>query len=83
MYFQKEVSKGEEVEYNLYNKVKNSEYKRQQQEQSLRRLHNDIHEVKRENAAVIKIQMLEAAQQEEEMKQKLSKEQAMLAKVSE
>lgn len=79
--FQKEVTKGEDMEYNLYNRVKNAEYKRQKEEQALRRLHNELEEIKRQNSASIKSQLAEAAQKEDELKQKLTKVHAQLAKV--
>ncbi|ELU18781.1 hypothetical protein CAPTEDRAFT_229333 [Capitella teleta] len=80
-HFSKEVTKGEEAEYALYNKVKNAEYARQKQEQSVRRLSNKLLEMKRVNAVKIKEEMTERTKEEQEMHQRLQREQAMLNKM--
>ena len=51
--------KGEQQEYQLYNQVKNSEYKRQKQEQGVRRLQNKLLEMRREHAAKLQSEMAE------------------------
>ena len=72
---------GEEQEYVLYNKVKNAEYSRQKQEQSVRKLHGKLLERKRENAEKLKKEMLGATREEQELSYKIERERADLAKV--
>ena len=80
--FQKIVAKGEEKEHNLYNRVRNAEYARQKQEQQVRRMQGKLHDLKRKNAEKIKTEMTDLEKQERQMEQKLVREQAALAKVS-
>lgn len=75
------VSKGEEQEQNLYGKVRNAEYSRQKQEQSVRRLQQQLNEVKRKNAAKVKAEISLRNKQEMELEQLLLKEKAELDKV--
>ena len=76
------VRKGEEVEYNLYNKVKNAEYARQKKEQEVKKMQVKLSDTKRENSQKIKQEMTDLQRQEREIEQKLQREQAQLAKVS-
>ena len=75
------VSKGEELEQNLYNKVRNAEYARQKQEQSVRHLQQQLQEVKRKNAIKVKQEIAERNRKEIELEQQLMKEKAELDKV--
>ena len=80
MLFQKLVQKGEEQEFSLYNHVKNAEYSRQQQEQSVKKLQNKLYDVKRVNSVQIKEEMTTRTREERELEQRLQREQAQLAK---
>ena len=79
---QKMVGKGEDQEYNLHNRVKNAEYARQKQEQRVRKLNNQLMELKRKNAVKIKNEMTEVERSEKELEQQLIREQAELTKVN-
>ncbi|XP_067672325.1 trichohyalin-like [Haliotis asinina] len=79
-FFQKMVVKGEDTEQNLYQKVRNAEYARQKQEQTVRRIHNDLQETKRINAIKLKKEIAERHQQEQELEHKLIREKAELDK---
>ncbi|KAJ8318850.1 hypothetical protein KUTeg_003941 [Tegillarca granosa] len=81
-FFQKMVIKGEDLEQNLYNSVRNAEYTRQKQEQSVRRIKQNLSELKQKNAQKIKSEMAESFKQEQEMEQQLIREKAVLDKVS-
>ena len=75
------VQKGEEREHSLYNRVRNADYARQKQEQNVRRMQNRLHELKRQNAQKLKSEMTGLTKAEQEIEQKLIREQAELAKV--
>ena len=75
------VSKGEEQEQNLYGKVRNAEYSRQKQEQSVRRLQQQLNQVKKKNASTVKQEMSNRNKQEMELEQLLVREKAELDKV--
>ncbi|XP_060559661.1 trichohyalin-like isoform X3 [Ruditapes philippinarum] len=79
-FFQKMVAKGEDYEQNLYSKVRNAEYTRQKQEQSVRRIQQQLNEVKRKNAAIVTKELAERNKQEVELEQLLYKEKAELDK---
>ena len=76
------VAKGEDHEQNLYSKVRNAEYTRQKQEQSVRRIQQQLHEVRRKNAAIVTKELAERNRQETELEQLLYKEKAELDKVN-
>ena len=76
------VHRAEEREHNLFSRVRNAEYARQKQEQSVRKAQQELYEVKRQNAQKIKEEMSQLTKQEQELEQKLIREQAQLAKVS-
>ena len=76
------VSKGEEMEQQLYANVRSSEYARQKQDQEVRRTQQTLAELKRINAIKMKEDMVERKRQEEELQQKLIREKAELDKVS-
>ena len=76
------MSRGEDTEHTLYQTVRNSEFYRQKQEAVVRRLQGQLSEVKRQNSVKIKEQVTELTKQEQELEQRLIREQAMLAKVS-
>ena len=76
------VGKGEDQEYNLHNRVKNAEYARQKQEQRVRKLNQQLMELKRKNAVKIKNEMTEVERSEKELEQQLIREQAELTKVT-
>lgn len=75
------VAKGEEQEQNLYSKVRNAEYSRQKQEQSVRHLQQQLQEVRRKNAAKVKEEIATRNRQEMELQQALIREKAELDKV--
>ena len=79
---QKMVGKGEDQEYSLHNRVKNAEYARQKQEQRVRKLNQQLMELKRKNAVKIKNEMTEVERSEKELEQQLLREQAELTKVT-
>ncbi|XP_071952628.1 uncharacterized protein [Antedon mediterranea] len=76
----KEVNKLEEMEHDLFNKVRNAEYTRKQREQMCKRLKGKLLELRRKNAETVKRQMLECLEKEKELEQKLLREQAELDK---
>ncbi|XP_064621413.1 trichohyalin-like isoform X1 [Lineus longissimus] len=80
-HFQKKVRKSEEIEQDLYGKVRNAEYARQKQEQSVRRMQNKLGEIKRKNAVKLKEETVNCQNAEREMEQQLIREQAELDKV--
>ncbi|XP_050408547.1 trichohyalin isoform X2 [Patella vulgata] len=79
-FFQKMVSKDDEIEQNLYNKVRTSEYNRQKQEQIVRRYELNLAELKRKNAEKLKDEIIERNLQEKELEQKIQREKAELDK---
>ncbi|RUS79894.1 hypothetical protein EGW08_012332 [Elysia chlorotica] len=80
-FFQKMVTKGEEVEQELYANVRSSEYARQKQDQEVRRTQQTLAEMRRINAIKMKEDMVERKRQEEMLQQKLIREKAELDKV--
>ncbi|XP_033125100.1 trichohyalin-like [Anneissia japonica] len=76
----KEVNKLEEVEHDLFNRVRNAEYTRKQREQMCKRLKGKLLDLRRKNAETLKRQMLQCLEQEKEVEQKLLREQAELDK---
>ena len=76
------VNKGDDLEQSLYNKVRNAEYARQQQEQSVRRTQQALAETKRLNNLKLTQEIAERHRQEKELEQSLLKEKAELDKVS-
>ncbi|KAK3760560.1 hypothetical protein RRG08_022843 [Elysia crispata] len=80
-FFQKMVTKGEEVEQELYANVRSSEYARQKQDQEVRRTQQTLAELRRINAIKMKEDMVERKRQEEMLQQKLIREKAELDKV--
>ena len=79
-FFKKMVTKGEDHEKNLYNKVRNSEYARQKQEQNVRRLQQQLADVKRKNSIKIRQELSERQRLEKEIEQSLIREKAELDK---
>ena len=82
LHLQKIVHRAEEREHSLFSRVRNAEYARQKQEQSVRKAQQELYEIKRQNAQKIKEEMSQLTKQEQELEQKLLREQAQLAKVS-
>lgn len=80
-FFKKMVTKGEEVEQELYANVRSSEYARQKQDQEVRRTQQTLAELRRINAIKMKEDMVERKRQEEQLQQKLIREKAELDKV--
>ena len=80
--FQRSVSHSADAEYNLYNRIKNAEYQRQQQEQAVRKLRTKLNEVKRNNSVQLRLQMTEQERNERDLEQQLLREQAKLAQVT-
>ncbi|XP_033742721.1 trichohyalin-like isoform X2 [Pecten maximus] len=79
-FFQKMVTKGDDLEQNLYNKVRNAEYTRQKQEQAVRRLQQTLADVKRKNSIKIRQELSERQREEKELQEKLIREKAELDK---
>lgn len=75
------VNKGEDQEKNLYNQVRNSEYARQKQEQSVRRIQQQLAEIKRKNSIKIREELSERQRVEREIEQAFIREKAELDKV--
>ena len=75
------VRRAEEREHSLFNRVRNAEYARQKQEQNLRKAQQELYDIKRQNAQKIKEEITQLDKQEQELEQKLQREQAQLAKV--
>ncbi|XP_005091012.1 trichohyalin [Aplysia californica] len=80
-FFQKMVNKGEEQEQMLYSNVRNAEYSRQKQDQAVRRLQQNLAEIKRINAVKMKMDAVERKRQEDDIQQQLIREKAELDKV--
>ncbi|XP_041363124.1 golgin subfamily A member 6-like protein 6 [Gigantopelta aegis] len=80
-FFSKMVNKGDDLEQSLYNKVRNAEYARQQQEQSVRRMQQTLAEIKRINNLKLTQEIVDRQRQEKELEQRLLKEKAELDKV--
>ncbi|PIK37796.1 putative RNA-binding protein 25 [Apostichopus japonicus] len=76
----KAVTKQEEIEYNLSNRVRDAELSRKQREQSCKRLMNKLLEMRRTNAAKLKKEMVEMSQQEKALEQRVLREQSYLFK---
>ncbi|CAC5398617.1 unnamed protein product [Mytilus coruscus] len=79
-FFKKMVTKGEDQEKNLYNQVRNSEYARQKQEQNVRRLQQQLAELKRKNSIKIREELSERQRLEREIEQTYIREKAELDK---
>ncbi|XP_052069048.1 trichohyalin-like [Mytilus californianus] len=79
-FFKKMVTKGEDQEKNLYNQVRNSEYARQKQEQNVRRLQQQLAEIKRKNSIKIREELSERQRLEREIEQTYIREKAELDK---
>ncbi|XP_077999238.1 uncharacterized protein LOC144452101 [Glandiceps talaboti] len=74
------VNKQEEIEQDLYNKVRQAEYSRKQKEQLCKRITGKLDEIKRLNSIKMKEQAVECLRQEKDVEQKLQREQAELYK---
>jgi hypothetical protein len=61
--------------------VRNAEYSRQKQDQTVRHLQGKLADVKRQNAVKLKEEAVNCQNKEREMEQKLVREQAELDKV--
>eukprot|EP00057_Strongylocentrotus_purpuratus_P008530 XP_011663004.1 PREDICTED: RNA-binding protein 25 [Strongylocentrotus purpuratus] len=77
---QRTVSKLEEIEHNISNRVRDSELSRKQQEQQARRLSSKLAEMKRQHQMLIKQQMIDCANKERDLEHKLLRQQSELAK---
>jgi hypothetical protein len=75
------VTKGDETEHSLYNKMRNAEYARQKQEQTVRRMQQQLADLKRKNAIRVKTELAETHREEKELEQSLIREKAELDKV--
>lgn len=75
------VTKGDEMEHSLYNKMRNAEYARQKQEQTVRRMQQQLAELKRKNAVRVKNELAQTHKEEKELEQTLIREKAELDKV--
>lgn len=76
------VVKGEEEENRLYNKVREAEYARQKQEQSVKRLQGKSQATKNKHSQEMKRQLSEFIKIEKENDQKVQREQATLDRVN-
>ena len=75
------VSKGDDMEHSLYNKMRNAEYARQKQEQTVRRMQQQLAELKRKNAVRVKNELAQTHKEEKDLEQALIREKAELDKV--
>ncbi|ESO98036.1 hypothetical protein LOTGIDRAFT_239135 [Lottia gigantea] len=80
-FFQKMVNKDDDIEQDLYSKVRATEYDRQQQEQQVRRLELNLAEMKRKNAAKLKQEINERNTAELQLEQKILRDKAELEKL--
>ncbi|CAD5112862.1 DgyrCDS2074 [Dimorphilus gyrociliatus] len=80
-HFQKSVNKGEEIEQELYQRVRDAEYKRQKQDQEVKKLQTTMADIKKKNALRLQRAMAENEREERELEQKLIREQALLNKL--
>jgi len=74
------VSKQEDIEQSLYNQIKNCESERRRQEQTVEGIKQELGAVKKENAKLIKETALRCHKREEELAQRLLREEASLKK---
>eukprot|EP00795_Rhopilema_esculentum_P008309 gene8309-14272_t len=74
------VAKQEDIEQSLYNQVKSSESERRKQEQTVEGIRQELSAVKKENARLIKETSIRCHKREEELVQKLLREEAALKK---
>lgn len=75
------MTKQEEIEYNLSNRVRDAELNRKQREQTCKRLMSKLLEMRRKNAAKLKQEMVEMSKEEKALEQKILREQSYLFKV--
>lgn len=80
-HLQKSVSKLEETEHALYNRVRAAEMQRRKQEQLVQRLDTELDATRRENARKLKEATVQCSKKEKELELKLLREQAELAKL--
>ncbi|XP_070544215.1 trichohyalin-like [Ptychodera flava] len=74
------VNKQEELEQDLYNKVRQAEYSRKQKEQLCKRLSSKLDELKRQNSVKMKEMAVTCLSQEKDVEQSLQRAQADLYK---
>lgn len=80
-HFQKLVSKDDELEQDLYKSVKEAEFNRRKQDNELKKLQDQLVEIKKQNAIQIKEAIAKAFAEEQEYQQKIIREKAKLDKV--
>lgn len=80
-HFQKVVQKDDEVEQDLYKSVKEAEFLRRKQDNDLKKMQEQLIEMKKQNAAQIKELIAKASAEEQEYQQKILKEKSKLDKV--
>ncbi len=81
-HFQKIVQKDEECEKDLYKTVKEAEFLRRKKDNELKKMQDQLIELKRKNSIQIKQAIAKAFQEEEEFQQKILKEKARLDRVN-
>jgi len=77
------IHKNEEIEYELRQSVKETEFQRRKKEQEIQRLKDDLTRKKREDAKKIRDAIFRAEQKEKELQRNLIKEKIKLNKVKE
>ncbi len=80
-HFQKLVSKDDELEQDLYKSVKEAEFNRRKQDNELKKLQEQLVEIKKQNAVQIKEAIAKAFAEEQEFQQKIFREKAKLDRV--
>ena len=80
-HFQKIVQKDDDQEKDLYKTVKEAEFLRRKKDNEVKKMHDQLIELKRQNSIQIKQAIAKAFQEEEDFHQKLLREKAKLDKV--
>lgn len=81
-HFQKLVQKDDEIEQDLYKTVKEAEFMRRKKDMELKKLQEQLIEMKKQNSAQIKELIAKAFSEEQDFEQKILKEKSKLDKVN-
>lgn len=80
-HFQRLVQKDDELEQGFYKTVKEAEFARRKKDMALKKLQEELLDVRKQNSIQIKEVIAKAFAQEQEYEQKILKEKARLEKV--
>jgi hypothetical protein len=80
-HFQKLVQKDDELEQDLYKSVKEAEFQRRKKDTELKKLNEQLIELRKKNATQIKELIAKAYADEQEFEQKIRREKAIVEKV--